>query len=292
MNFGDINISTNVKQALSDAVDFGRLSHAIILEGESPQVRLSLARLIAKAAVCTGEGERPCGKCPGCFKSDSGSHPDITEIVGGEAARSLHIDRIREIRRDAYVLPNEASHKVFILTNAQSLTAEAQNSLLKIIEEPPAFVLFIFLCTSRNLLLQTVLSRSVVFSLGAAAGHQGNLTEERLKQAREQAQSIAFAVCEPNEYELLKKTAVFEKDKELLSACLPELRLIFRDAVVMRNGGEPISCSPQAAEKLAKKFTCEKLLTMSENIGILTDSINKNANHNLLITRLCSKLRA
>jgi len=136
MNFGDINISTNVKQALSDAVDFGRLSHAIILEGESPQVRLSLARLIAKAAVCTGEGERPCGKCPGCFKSDSGSHPDITEIVGGEAARSLHIDRIREIRRDAYVLPNEASHKVFILTNAQSLTAEAQNSLLKIIEEP------------------------------------------------------------------------------------------------------------------------------------------------------------
>lgn len=290
MKFGDININENVKQALSDVIDSGRLPHTIILEGGSPQKRLSLARLIAKAALCKGEGEYPCGKCPSCVKSDSGSHPDIMEIVGGEAARSFHIDRIREIRRDAFILPNEATCKAYILVNAQSLTAEAQNSLLKIIEEPPKFVLFIFVCTSRSMLLQTVLSRSAVFNLGAAE-QGGNLTPERLEQARELASGIAYAMCEPNEYELLKKTAAFEKDKELLSACLPELRLIIRDALIIRNGGEPVSCSPQAAEKLSKQFTCEKLLTLSENINILKDSMNKNANHNLLITRLCSKLR-
>ncbi len=291
MNFGDININDNLKQGLGSAVDSGKLSHAVILEGGSPGQRLSLARLLANALVCSDDAQRPCGHCQNCIKTACGSHPDIIEIVGGEAARSFHIDQIREVRKDAFILPNEAMRKVYILINAQSLSVEAQNSLLKILEEPPAYVCFIFVCTSRNSLLQTVLSRSSVFSLGSAE-QGGNITDERLEDAKRAAAGLAQAVCEPNEYELMKKAAVFEKDKELLAVCLPELRLILRDALIIRNGGRPVSCSPEAAEKLSKKLTCEKLLILMENVSMISESIKKNANHNLMITRLCSKLRA
>ena len=89
MNFEGIRCSETVKQSLSLAFQEARLPHAILLEGPAGSGKSELARWIAKAAVCTGEGERPCGHCPGCIKAAAGAHPDITIVGGGDSAAAV-----------------------------------------------------------------------------------------------------------------------------------------------------------------------------------------------------------
>lgn len=287
MNFKDWVKNKNTQQSLMSALNSGKLPHSIILEGGDSQQRLALSKFIANTLVCSGKSERPCGHCDNCVKFNAGFHPDVMEIEGGESARSFHVDKIRDLRRDVYILPNEAERKVYILVNAHSMSVQAQNAILKTLEEPPKFVSFILLCESKGSLLTTVLSRSTVFGLGDASFEN---EDEKTLEAKKVAGEIALAACGSNEYELMKKTAAFEKDKELFELCLSELKLVFRDALVIKYRGKPISCASDEALKLSQRYTEKKLLSMIETVGMIFDNVQKNSNHNLLITSLCYKL--
>ena len=124
-----------IKQRLSAEIDAGHYPHALLIEGPLGSGRRTLARLIARAALCrdTDPSARPCGVCAACVKT---APPDVTE-VGGEGT-SLSVDTIRRLREDAFLLPNESAYRVMILAEAQAMTPQAQNALLKILEEPPA----------------------------------------------------------------------------------------------------------------------------------------------------------
>ena len=123
MNFESFAGNPEAKAQLSAAVDGGHFPHALLLEGPAGSGKRMLAALLAKAAVCVAPaGEKPCGACSGCLKAAAGAHPDIRTEGGDGAARSFHIDTVRELRDSAYMLPNEAPRRVMILAEAQGMT--------------------------------------------------------------------------------------------------------------------------------------------------------------------------
>ena len=279
MNFEGISCSEGVKQSLSRAFAESRLPHAMILEGPAGSGKAELARWIAKAAVCTGEGERPCGRCSGCMKAAAGAHPDITIAGGGTAARSFHVDTVRQIRSDAYIKPNEAPLRVFLLEGAEAMSEQAQNALLKVFEEPPERVMFILTVTSAVKLLPTVRSRAQIFTLEGE--EQPSDTDLALTAA------ISQAIPASGEVMLLELTAPLIKDKERFRRVL-----LFRDACVLRAGGTScLSHQPEDAEALAHALTRGQLMRLLEYVQGAQKAQNQNANAALLVTTFCARIR-
>ena len=322
MRFEHFYGNEEVKRRLSSMADGGRLPHALLMEGPQGSGRRTLARLIAQAAVCTG-GEKPCGVCPACIKAAGGNHPDIFEAGGEGASRSFHIDVVRQIRDNAYVLPNEASRRVMILTGAQAMTEQAQNALLKILEEPPSYILFILTCENRAQLLSTIQSRAVCLTLGAvreseAAEAVGRLLpqtgEKEIREAvslyggiigqavqglsdgtfqRAAALAPLFgkAIIAPGELDLLRLTGKLEKEKEAADGLLNALTRLFRDAIVRRfNAGESGPAS-ETADLLARSLTREQLVALIKTTEELKLARLRNMNYTLFLTLLCSRMR-
>ena len=290
MNFDGIEISTQLQGLLSAAVEAGRLPHTIILEGGSENDRLGLARLLARVHVCSGENI-PCGVCPDCVKAGKGFHPDIFEALATEGNKDpLKVDAVREIRSSAFVYPNEAARRVFILHNMNFANEQAQNALLKILEEPPEYVRFVLTCPVSSSLLGTILSRAAVYSLGQQLGDSLN---EKHSAACEKAGSVAKALVSPNEFDLMRETGVFEKDAELMTLVLGQLRLIFRDAAAKKQSSSAsvLSASPEQASLLARSLTTAQLVRLIDVVGELERAQALNANKTLLVTRFCSQLR-
>ena len=284
MNFEGISCSEGVKQSLSRAFAESRLPHAMILEGPAGSGKAELARWIAKAAVCTGEGERPCGRCSGCMKAAAGAHPDITIAGGGTAARSFHVDTVRQIRSDAYIKPNEAPLRVFLLEGAEAMSEQAQNALLKVFEEPPERVMFILTVTSAVKLLPTVRSRAQIFTLEGE--EQPSDTDLALTAA------ISQAIPASGEVMLLELTAPLIKDKERFRRVVQQLALLFRDACVLRAGGTScLSHQPEDAEALAHALTRGQLMRLLEYVQGAQKAQNQNANAALLVTTFCARIR-
>lgn len=312
------------KQLLSATLTASSFPHAILIEGPVGSGRRTLARLIAAAAVCTGGDELPCGECPACRKAARGVHPDITEIDGDGGARSFHIDTVRTLREDAYVLPNEAPRRVFLLADIQNMTEQAQNALLKILEEPPASVVFILTCERRSQVLETVLSRVFTVTLGGVSQAEAlpilqqklpdtpkedllraaqlfggvigqaieGLSDGSYRDTLELVPKIGKAIVAPTELQLLKATAPLEKNKEAADAVLCGLQLLFRDALVLKSGGGTlISTDPDAATHLSRTLTQVQLLSLLSEIEELQISRQRNINYTLFLTVLCARLR-
>ena len=139
------------------------LSHAYILSGPAGAGKRTLARVLAAAFVCRGQGDKPCLSCPDCRKAMGGIHPDISVI--GDDGKDISVAQVRALRADAYVRPNQAGRKVYILENAQTMNASAQNAMLKLLEEGPPYAAFLLLTDNAAALLQTVRSRCETLAL-------------------------------------------------------------------------------------------------------------------------------
>jgi DNA polymerase-3 subunit delta' len=137
----------------------GSLGHAYLIEGPAGSGKRTLARYIAALLLCAEGGQTPCGACSGCRKVLQGTHPDLLRLTLEEKAKNLKIEQVRDIQAILPYPPIEGRWKVVVLEQADLLTIEAQNALLKSLEEPPSFNLFLLLASSRTRLLPTVLSR-------------------------------------------------------------------------------------------------------------------------------------
>jgi len=151
-----------VKQ-LQNAIRQQKVSHAYLMCGEAGSGKRMMAEAFAKALLCEAGGICACGTCKSCKQAESGNHPDIRIVVREKA--SLGVKEIREqVTADAQIKPYSSNYKVYIIDEADKMTEEAQNALLKTIEEPPEYAVFLILTPKREALLPTVLSRCITLS--------------------------------------------------------------------------------------------------------------------------------
>ncbi|MBR3183018.1 MAG: DNA polymerase III subunit gamma/tau, partial [Firmicutes bacterium] len=154
--FSEVLGQEHIIKILKHQVAMGSVSHAYLFTGTRGTGKTTMARLLAKALNCTGEGERPCGTCPNCRAIAAGSFMDVIEI---DAASNNGVDNIRELRESVKYPPQVGSKKVYIIDEVHMLSSGAFNALLKTIEEPPENVIFVLCTTEPQKLPQTILSR-------------------------------------------------------------------------------------------------------------------------------------
>lgn len=142
-----------------------RLSHAYMLVGPEDEARREAAARLTAALLCS-EADAPCGRCRDCKKVFAGVHPDVISVERqagdkGQLHREILVDQIRRIVSDAYIAPNEAARKVYVIPEADRLGVPAQNALLKALEDPPGHACFLLCAAAPDALLPTVRSRCV-----------------------------------------------------------------------------------------------------------------------------------
>ena len=143
----------------------GSRPHALLFYGMGGIGKKMLALHFARTFLCTGQGARPCGLCESCrlfdIANDSFAHPDFYLLTAEEAGKDIKIEQVKEMAKQAAFAPVLSAHKVCIIDDAGQMTAEAANSLLKLLEEPPPGWLFILITQQAERLLPTVLSRVI-----------------------------------------------------------------------------------------------------------------------------------
>lgn len=288
MNFGKLQINEEVKKKLSSAVDTGTLSHALLLTGGTEKERKELSLLLSQALLCENS-PTPCLKCNTCKKIKSGIHPDVI-ITEGEAGkqRSIKIDTIRDIRSRAYIMPNEAPFQIFIILEASGMGEEAQNALLKILEEPPSTARFILASRSRDDFRQTILSRVTPFAISEDSGQAAG--EKENSKAAKAAEDIFAALMTKNEAKIMLSTGALEKDKKNYKIALEKMIIMLRNSIISKYRTD--SDVNITEKRFSDVFSEKEIINMQNVLKTLLSDADKNANDNLLVTRLAIELVA
>ncbi len=263
----------------------GNFPHGILVECQNSDEGEDFARFVANCLVCRGD-TKPCGICPDCIKAQGKGHPDIFETDGivKSKSKNFSVDVIRQVRDDAFIIPNESDKKIYILKNGQNMNEQAQNAILKILEEPPSYVYFIIVTESKSTMLETVLSRVQVFSL---LSDENEITEKELQAVKK----IVNAILSVNELSLMEQTAVFQKNNQFARSVIQLLTEVFRDALVLKSGFSGDFRFVEESKMLYSKLTAKALLQLIEVCDELTRSIDRNCNNNLLLVRMCYELK-
>ena len=268
MSFDTLLGNEQLKKDLSASLSRGNISHCYLISGPEGSGKHTLARLIAAAALCRG-AEKPCGLCASCRKLREGNHPDFITVADPEH-KNVAVRVIREYRADVFVMPNESDRKVYMFP--QDMGIEGQNALLKVLEEPPAYALFLILTDNAEKLLPTVRSRcrelkllplprevlirqlkkdfpeASTEDLSAAAERSGGWLGQAQSLLREgieadpQTELFLEGFCRRDRYGLAQALVPMEKWKR--DALIPKLerwRTLLEEALSLRSGGTAVS---------------------------------------------------
>lgn len=325
MRFGDFCGNEALKEALSAAFSRRGLPHALVLEGESGLGKRTLARILSRAMVCrSGPETAPCEECPSCVRSAAGSHPDVRVVAGSGASGAISAESVDRVIADAHRKPEEADCRVYVFHAADGFSDAAQNRLLKLIEEPPPGVQFLFCVSSAGSLLPTVRSRAQIFTLRPPAPEEaadlvsrrtgmdksealrlaelfsGNIGrmlgeggEGRTAKAAELAAAMAEALTGGTEHDLLKAAAPMLRDRQLIAETAGRLKLLFRDACVLKDGAKAeVRSKDGPVLRLARTASEKQLVALLETAEKAEAAAGRNANAPLLVTWLCGRLRS
>ena len=237
--FSDIVGQEEIKAELKSAIDNNHISNAYIIQGENRSGKEYVAKVFAQALVCEKLGEctdgsmnEACGECKACHQAASMNHPDII-YVRHEKPNSIGIDDVREgIIDTVFIKPYSAKYKIYILEEAEKLTPQAQNALLKTIEEPPEYVVFLILTSTAEALLPTIISRCVTLSMKPVRDDEMRaylIRELNVSDSRAEI-CIAFARGNLGRAKALATSEDFDKIRVSALSLLMN-HLIFRDEI-------------------------------------------------------------
>lgn len=308
------------KEKLLSEIASGKLSHAYLIEGGEGCGKTYFARFAAAAVLCTGD-KPPCGKCPSCVKALAGSHPDLFYFSPDKKA-SMGVETVRDIKKSLFFMPNDGDRKVYIIDDAQKMTVQAQNALLKFIEEPPASVLFFIVADKKESLLPTVVSRTRIISLAPSdnADIRRFLMSESKKSGGEQIdEAINMAEGSPGKalkllcrdfsrqrqlcldfMPILVSTSKSDAMAFLLSMKLNRdgvkeffalLMTALADVMNARFGRATRLLSRDAAAEYAKSITDRKNAYLFDLATEAVVRAGENANINLLLMTFAAKLK-
>lgn len=163
--FADVIGHEQTIEHMKKAIRLHKVSHAYIISGEKGSGKKLLAGIFAQTLQCERQGEEPCGVCHSCRQALSGNQPDIIRVTH-EKPNSIGVDDVREqLNGDIRIKPYSSPHKIYIVDEAEKLTPQAQNAILKTIEEPPEYAVILLLAANTGMLLPTIRSRCVTLDL-------------------------------------------------------------------------------------------------------------------------------
>ena len=293
---GNDHIKNNLRASLSR----GRISHFYLISGPEGSGKHTLARLMAAAILCTNE-ERPCGLCPACRKVMAGVHPDFITVDDPEK-KTVPVELIRQARADMYVLPNESEHKLYLFPRAQDMGVPGQNALLKVLEEPPSYGVFLLLTTNPEAMLPTVRSRCTEIrmqalpqgllmdalkqafpdgaeaDLRAAAARSGGFLGQAKQllsdgaQVPQQTRDLVEALCRRDALLLTQVLVPMEKWKR------DALEEILRGWLEILEGALVTACGLEAVSPLARRLASSR---ESRDLHVLYETVKKARDYTL-----------
>ena len=290
MEFAGLLGNEDLKRRLGASFRAGKHSHCYLICGPEGSGRKTLASLIARTLQCE-DSAAPCGRCNICRKITAGIHPDVITVDDTEK-KTVPVDLIRQMQEDAFVHPNEGKRKIYIIPRAQDMTENAQNALLKLVEEPPSYAVFLLLTTNADRLLPTVRSRSVQLRMEPVAwgeslawlkancpdkseqtlraahlrcgGFMGQVLEYcKEEQEETQAMQFASAFAGNDRYALTMLLCSMEKmPRDRLYRCLARWKMSLTDAIAYRSG---VPCTPEA-QLLGQSRTAQDLAVAADKL--------------------------
>lgn len=280
-----ITFPENILKTLDSFFADGRRPHALLIDGASEEQRTALAHLAAKMIVCENRNRTPCGECEHCRKAKENIHPDIITVKKPDDKKNFVKEDVKKMVADAYLTPNEATTKVFIIKELQQMKEESQNLLLKILEEPPVYTAFVLTSETSNAVIGTVLSRVVRVRMGKTVAN------EYSEKAVDIVKKLIDAVLSPYEYNRIEATAPMDGNKTLTAEVLELFISVLRDAIVLKSNGKVLLDDFfNKSKKLSDSLTLQKILEMYETVDGLLKSMENNPNYTLLSAVLCAKI--
>ena len=298
------------------------LPHALLLHGERGCGKKTLARWFTMLVLCEDAAQAPCGCCKSCRLILENAHPDVMTAEHSGKRMGFSVETVRMIRREAGILPNSGDMRIFLFPDADGMSIQAQNALLKSVEEPPAHACFVFTAETPGVLLPTLLSRmtaKAVFPVtesecisaltklsysaeeirSAVARFGGNigkcigyLSDDMQRQAAEHASGLTEALAQANEYELLRLLTAAASDKDLLRRTLELFDMQLRDAAVhtLEDGIPQLGCDRAASEALSGRLSPRRALRMHGAVTEAFADLESNVGAVLTVTALCAAL--
>ncbi len=320
------------KSRIGSAIISAKLNHALLICGPDGSGKATLATEIAAALNCEKKSDLlsslPCGHCNNCRRIYEDNFPDIKRLKRDASKATIGVEELRLFREDMFLSATESEHKIYIIENAERMTPNAQNALLKVLEEPPAAVTIMLLCEEGDKILTTIKSRAQLVtmqrfspeeikkylsskgfsSLGekisedimSADGRIGRALEiiespDGVEADRKIAIDIVSAMRQGAPYsELYSAVANLPQKRAELSEALELIMLAISDLVKIKSArSSPLSffSSREAAERFAEPISQKKLLTAYDALKDASDENSKNANISALINCLGAKIK-